>query len=426
MRSKRSSAGSPIPRVRKRVSVGHSQIPTDASGRWDPDNSKGAKATVGAKVRNCFISIAVVSFPIGIFMLPLLIRASSYPRVVVTLSTTPDRLPHIQPTLESLLYQQSYVADTVYLVLPQQDYDSKQPLKYEPWPDFLQAMIPTTNLEILQPTFDYGPVSNVLHALDKERTGLNQQSKETSDTTEPATTTKTQATRIVYLSDDIRYHPRVVRQLVDASLEADGDVVALSGGLLRDKFRQLKHSNLNYDKQPNMYMHAIGKRRSEWKQVDIVQGFTAVCIPATMDTQVLRKAFSQESSVSARVVKSGDVLLSAAMQVQNMTRWVVPGGGTPHYANSTKSQQPPSKDMLYKDFMEAVRYVQREFHVWQNYTFLDLKELTKEQLDAIDCEATYEQDCSGEICWPNPTKCPEARAILEELTWKGDGETRKK
>jgi hypothetical protein len=422
MRSQRSAAGSRVPRVRKRVSVGYSQIPAYASGRWDPDDSKAAKATAGAKVRNFCITIAVFSFPIGIFMLPLLLRASAYPRVVISLTTIPDRLPHIRPTLESLLYQQSYAADAVYLVLPQQDYYSKQPLKYEPWPDFLQEMILTTNLEILQPTFDYGPASKVLYALDEETSRLKQQAEDTTTTTTTTTTeptTTTPATRIVYLDDDIQYHHLVVRQLVDASLEADGDVVALSGGLLRDQFRQLKHSNLKYDRPPNLYMHVSGKRRSEWRQVDIVQGFTAVCVPITMNTQVLHKVL-QDPSISTHVVKSDDILLSAAMELQNMTRWVVPGGGTPRYTNST-TIRPLSKGM-HMNLMEAVFYVQQEFRVWQDYTFLNLKELTKEQLNAIDCEAAYEQECSGEICWPNPTKCPDARAVLEVLTWKDDGE----
>jgi hypothetical protein len=349
------------------------------------------------------------------------LRATSYPRVVISLTTIPERLPHLRPTLESLLYHQSYVADTVYLVLPKQNYYSKQPLIYEPWPDFLTHMLMTTNLEILQPPFDYGPATKVLFTLDEEKPRLEDLEEQAEDK-RTALKQNTPSTRIVYLDDDVWYHHNLVRVLVDASLEADGDVVALSGAMLRNKFRQVKHSDLIYDKPPNLYMHISAekaRRPSEWQKVDLVQGFTAVCVPATMDTRAIHDLLG-DPAVPTSVVKSDDVVLSAAMELQNMTRWIVPGGVGSRVDFTNSSQIQPLSKGMHNNLMESVFYLQQRWNVWQEYVFLDLKQLTQKQRDAIDCEASYKQDCLDHVCWPSSTKCPEARAILEELTWKDD------
>jgi hypothetical protein len=391
------------------------------------DASKVAKApTLAVRLRNFVLTILMMSFPIGIFLLPLWLRTRSYPRIVVSLTTIPERLPHIRPTLESLLYDQTVTPTVVYLILPQQDYYGSQTPKHydDPWPDFLTHMVETTQLEILQPTSDYGPITKVLHALEKEK----QWSDEQEMRQQKSSVSQNSNTRIVYLDDDVQYHRQLIQLLVDASLEyeLDGDasaVVALSGGRLRNKFRQIKHSNRNYDKAPNLYMEVSWDNLAKPQPVDIVQGFTGVCLHAQDGWNWLPSIYSvllrnsdNNVVVPKAVLQSDDVLLSAVMERFNSTRWVVPGMAHRVQVNTNSSQVAPLSKGMHSNLIEATYYLQQQWGIWNNYELLDWSTLTPEQLEAIHCEAKHVQDCSTSVCVPNPKHCPDAHAVLQDLS----------
>jgi hypothetical protein len=394
-------------------------------------DSKTAKApTIAVRLRNFVLTILMMSFPLGIFLLPLWLRTRSYPRIVVSLTTIPERLPHIRPTLESLLYDQTVAPTVVYLILPQQDYygTSQTPKDFHfgdpsSWPDFLTHMLETTQLEILQPTSDYGPITKVLHALEKEKQWSDEQ--EMIHQQPKSTVVSNENTRIIYLDDDVQYHRKLIQLLVDASLEYeyDGDasaVVALSGGRLRNNFRQIKHSNRNYDKAPNLYMEVSWDLAAP-QQVDIVQGFTGVCLHAKDGWKWLPSIYSvlqdseHDTGVPKAVLQSDDVLLSAIMEEYNETRWVVPGMA--HIVKATNSSKvaPLSSKGMHSNLIEATYYLQQQLGIWNNYELLDWSTLTLEQRHAIDCEAKHAQDCSTSVCVPNPKHCPDAQAVLQDL-----------
>jgi hypothetical protein len=398
-------------RVRKRVSTdpylpyGQSLPQGHPSDQYHHKSQRAP--TIAMRLRNFMTFLFMASFPMGIFWLPMWLSKPSYPRVVVSLTTTPARLPFLEATLESLLLDQSLMPDTVYLVLPDKNYYTKETLEYdnddESWPDFLDSLVQNTPLQVLKVTWDYGPVSKILYALEKE--------------TE-------EDTRIIYVNDDVLYSRTLVQGLVDASLQTPNAVVAKSGGKLRSKFRQIKDSDLKYDKPPNLFMQVSGTPSfpGHMLSVDIVQGFAGVCLPAKLlNTEAIYQVL-QDPSVPTAVVESDDVLVSAVMQAQNITKWIVPGRrGYIKFTNSSKVSS--LTDGMHQHLIQSTHYLQQRLDIWKQFDLLDWSKLTQAQVEAIDCEAAHEQDCDSSdeegVCLPNTKDCPEAVAVLQDLSSQG-------
>ena len=328
-------------------------------------------------------------------------KHDSYPRVVVSLSTIPERLPFIQPTLESLLLHQTLPADAVYLVLPEHKFfgtSKDEKIEYT-FPDFLTS--PPKGLIVSHPKYDYGPISKILPILSIEE--------------DPST-------RIIYVDDDVIYEPKLLELLVKASLSSENQVIAMSGAKLRSNFRQIKHTQATKDKFPNLFFHMSAPSHPNQRplQVDIVQGFAGVCItPFMISHSKVQSLFqsTQQSSLPLGVMQSDDFILSAVMEWANVTRVVIPGGsGRINISKNVSSISPLSKGM-HNHAMEAAYYLQQRWNIWSHHTFLNPNVLSQEQREAIDCEASYEQDCisSPTMCRPNGQFCPKAEAVLKDL-----------
>jgi hypothetical protein len=80
--------------------------------------------------------------------------------LLVSLTTTPSRLPHIRPTLDSL-FEQTLTPDRVLLCLP--TWSKRENTRYC-WPVWLSAYVP--RLQIVECQEDFGPGTKLLGALD--------------------------------------------------------------------------------------------------------------------------------------------------------------------------------------------------------------------------------------------------------------------
>ena len=131
------------------------------------------------------------------------------PRVVVSLTTIPSRLPRLRPTLSSLLTQ-DYPPTAIYLAVPRQSMREQKPYRL---PDWLAQHPAVTVIDCER---DWGPASKLLPALLAER--------ERPDT-------------LVIAVDDDNIYPREMvatfvkfsQRLPDAALCFRGHVVSPAG-----------------------------------------------------------------------------------------------------------------------------------------------------------------------------------------------------
>lgn len=89
-------------------------------------------------------------------------------RVVLSMTTMPGRIACIQPTLDSLLFQQTKRADKLYLVLPQ-----GRPQYVIP--SFVKNYTRAGYVTVLQPSFDYGAIAKMMHTLPEEEVVYNKE-----------------------------------------------------------------------------------------------------------------------------------------------------------------------------------------------------------------------------------------------------------
>eukprot|EP00755_Sulcionema_specki_P033796 Sspe_Gene.101549::Locus_76136_Transcript_1_1_Confidence_1.000_Length_2470::g.101549::m.101549 len=113
------------------------------------------------------------------------------PRIVVSLTTTPQRVFHLHPTLDSLLAQ-IMRPDVIYLNLP---YYSRRFKKEYEVPDYLHDY----SKVVVNRCEDYGPATKLIPVLDKE--------------TDPDTL-------IITVDDEYRYPPQMIQDLVHQHQQA--------------------------------------------------------------------------------------------------------------------------------------------------------------------------------------------------------------
>lgn len=298
-------------------------------------------------------------------------------RLVVALSTIPSRIHLLQPTLESLMNKQTLPPDAVYLTLPRKKAHTHSLLNYT-LPHFIQTYQSTGRLTILSPEYDYGSIMKVLHVLETEK----------------------EDTRIVYVDDDWTYDETMLQVLYEKSLQYPNDALCLNGGMLRNYFRQIGHTNLQHNHYPYVFMETSGTPSllgGKDHAVDIAQGFCGVLVkPRYFDVPALWKLL-QQSNVPQGVIKSDDFILSAHLQYRNITRMLVSSGGRTTPPTLTKASSIDKLSLhMYRHAITAAHYLQEYWNVWQNYKFYNPTILTNEEWNAIDCEAGRgEGDCDG-------------------------------
>lgn len=127
------------------------------------------------------------------------------PRVVVSLTTIPSRLPHVPRTILSLA-QQTLRPDAVYLMLPHES--SKEPRPYWPLTPELRNLEQRGLVSVVDCGADLGPITKLLPVLDVER----------EDTT-----------LVVTIDDDNEYAPRMLESLYAGYCRHPGSRIGISG-----------------------------------------------------------------------------------------------------------------------------------------------------------------------------------------------------
>jgi hypothetical protein len=396
-----------------------------------------------------------MSFPLGIFLIPYYLSSQhnpqDYPPIVVTLSTTLEHLPSLQPTLESILLGQSASPTRVYLVLMdptqedmfrgkvgfQKEQDELETLgaSSSSWPSYLQRLVDTTPLQVLHPKTGFGALSKIVYALQYE---------EQRETEKPASATESifrdTTPRLIYLEDDVILNHNSLQTLMDASIDHPQNAVAFAGGTLRSKFRQVRYAkpSKEYDKFPNVVLQSLDISK-EPLVVDIVQQMTGVCLPMTLlnSTNVLQliqqtgQQQQQDDSWPNSIVS--DVLISAVMESQNVTRLLIPSTtadgnvesyfSTIQFANystnpiSLSGRGHKNSYDVSMEWIGTVSFLQSSWKIWQEYDFMDPKSITTKQKQAMVCEALHEPDCLSQanLCLASSSECANALSILKEM-----------
>lgn len=408
---------------------GTSYLPSTSTSLYGSTGSKTRTLNPLQRVRNTLSTLLVMSFPLGIFLLPYLLssknQARQQHRIVVALTTVPERLPLLRPLLESVLRDQTVPPDVVYLILPTKDYYTKDELVFEqPWPLYVDELLESTTLEILQPEFAYGPfITSLLYALETEE-GLAvdiSNAKDAASNPIPASSSESSgglSTRIIAIHDTFLYSTNLIQLLVDGSSDHPESLVALSGTKLRSDFRQVRfYWPPEFDKSPNLYVTTEGDGGD--LGIDIVQGSMGLCLSSSTVDHNQLLTLAQDESLPRTVVKTDGILLSAMMEVLNVTRVLVPGGSrqVQYLSNSTSLSHEMASEGIQMEWMEATYYLQQKWNVWSDYHLLDPDSFTQAQKDAMHCEAAHTPDCTSQpdVCLPVSSDCPTAEIVLSEL-----------
>ena len=294
-------------------------------------------------------------------------------RLVVALSTIPSRIHLLQPTLDSFIKQQTLQPDIIFLTLPQKKAHSNTLLNYT-IPKFIRNYQRKGKLQILSPENDFGSIMKVLSVLEIESPD----------------------TRIVYVDDDWTYDKEMLQVLYNKSLQYPDSALSLNGGVLRNYFRQISHTNLEHNHHPYIFMETSGTNTllgGKDHTVDIAQGFCGVLVKQKFFAVHLLRELLQQPNVPTGVIKSDDFILSSHLEYQNVTRILVDGGAPPSLTEAASIDKLSLH--MYRHAMEAAHYLQHYWNIWQNYSFYNPTELSKEEWDAIDCEAGRGQSCDG-------------------------------
>lgn len=409
-------------------------------------------------------TLLVMSLPLGIFLIPFFMSSphnpKDYPPIVVTLSTTSERLPLLQPTLDAIVKLQSAPPTRVYLILKdlvhedvsrgnvgfQTEQDELERLEVvspllssssSSWPAYLREMVELTPLQVLQPTQGYGPLTKLIYALQQEELGTPDEPSSTTDS--PYLDT---IPRIIYMNDDVVPDYKFIQNLMDASIDNPHAAVSFIGGRLRSFFRQVRYAKPGYDKHPNVMLRSLPSQ-SQPIVVDIVQSMKGVCLPTTLlnSTDIASLFHLTLSSLQEDpwpdFATSADILMSAALAARNVTRMLVPVAAdtvgdvfhsiaftnySTHLLSASGRNQKNSYDVA-MEWMEAVTFLQTKWKVWRQYEFWDPKLLTAPQKQAIVCEALHEPDCDSlsDKCLVSSVDCKDYIPLLKDMDGRDDG-----
>lgn len=173
---------------------------------------------------------------------------ASSKRTIISLTTTPERIFHLKPTIASLL-DQNVKVDEICLFIP---YISRKGVEYE-IPYWLTS---TKSIVIYRVEKDEGPSTKLLFALRKENKNNNKE------------------TRIIVVDDDRIYNKNTIKTLVDIYEKnlLQGDITAVTHlGLC------LSH----HGKFPSKWSR-LCSAFSNCKLVDLIQGVSGFLVTPSM------------------------------------------------------------------------------------------------------------------------------------------------
>jgi hypothetical protein len=375
----------------------------------------------------------MTSLPFCIFIFSNLTVLHQYPRIIVTLTTTPTKLPRLTHTLDSLISGQSLTPDRLYIVLPSQqqnENEKEESLEYPPLPVELQE---EESIRILQPKDYYGPLSSILYALENEQRLEQENAKEETHQNHQD---KSIATRILVFTDqDQVYAPSLIQSLVDASLMDPQSVIGLMGVKLRSHFRHLispsfsndKDISSSIDKFPNIVLRPGTADLSSrvYEPMDIVSS------PFCFGTDILSYKTLKETleDQSLPDYLPPEILWSALLETKNVTRRTLPyfnpelppeESSQPIHNNSTTTTITPDW-FKSQHWMRSISFLQKYMKVWKNLKFLNLDSFESEMIQAMQCEATHPQDCISQklVCLPQHCSSEQV-ALLQTLIYPPD------
>jgi len=172
--------------------------------------------------------ILVVALILLFFLLKGKHHVNVHNRIVLSLTTTPDRLPFIQPTLKCLV-NQTRAADAIYLNLPYYLKRTGEPYLLPKW----LSEYPEVTVNRCD---DVGPATKLIPTLERE---------------------KDPETLIIVVDDDIWYPPYLVLKYLKYSSKFPEEVLTLGGvvlGTKKNKFRLSLLDNVRNVLLPHVFI----------------------------------------------------------------------------------------------------------------------------------------------------------------------------
>lgn len=201
-------------------------------------------------------------------------------RVVVSLTTIPSRLPHIAPTINSLVLQ-SHVPDRIVLNIPM--VSARENRSY----DIPASLANHPKVFINRCTDDLGPIMKLLPTLDVEQDS---------------------ETIIITVDDDIIYARSLVKELLAAHAAHPGCALGLRGVVLNAQGR--------YDSSEVLFSNRV----TAATEVDILSGVSSVLYQRDQ----FKNDFLQRDSLPAESYFVDDVCISGYLHKSGIARLLVP------------------------------------------------------------------------------------------------------
>jgi len=212
-------------------------------------------------------------------------------RVVISLTTLPDRYENLKDTLNSL-HNQIVKSDCIYLTLP---YVAKRSGKtYPELPTDLCQLCTVVRCEV-----DYGPICKIYGALVSEH--------------DPNTI-------IITVDDDVIYPTNFIKLMVEKSMIKPRAAVTGTGILLHDGYMSI---NTNFNKIQLLNGFLCGFPINKYRKVDIVQGVSGVLYKRWFfpKDKLYEKLFHYAME-DDDLFKSDDILISSYLCSKNIKRYI--------------------------------------------------------------------------------------------------------
>lgn len=298
--------------------------------------------------------LAVGSMSVTGFYLDRYRKLHPFDRIVVSLTTTPERLAFLHPTLESLIEKQTIKPHIVYLTLPDKTLDGRQ-LHYA-IPDFVQTYLDHHQLYLIEPEFQVGPMM-IVYAIEME----------------------SYDTRVIHVSDDRVYDENLIYTLYHGSVRHADAVVALQG------------ANLVHGHEWNLETSGVLQVQPSFHQdrnVDIT-GSTAICVQRRFFQVESLKQLLLNKTTPAAVRSVEHILVSAYLEHEKVDRIQL-------LDESQNTQAipdlPPTPDHTLLTLMQALRFAQKHFGIWNNANLPNVDELERNHWrcdqQRLDCNET--------------------------------------
>lgn len=307
-------------------------------------------------------------------------------RLVISLNTIPSRIERIRPTIDSLL-NQTRRADEIFVCVAVSAAGSGSSNSSN-LPQFLREYRSRGLLKFFHPSVDRGPVDKLLHVLRHEASRVGDETNGSSNGD----------TKILYLDDDMIYPRFLVESLSKASDRHPDSAVAFSGARLRDRFRQIRHTDARLDVHPNLYFYVGGLDAKSDMKVDIVQGFMGVVVrPRFFDVDELAN-FAADENLPSAVRKSDDWIISSYLESVGVDReLVVPHDelldNTPVMNEAVSTVDALSSQGMHENAMFTAAYVRDRLGIWRNRTFENVTAFDRYRMDLLYCEAAWRGRC---------------------------------